>query len=216
MTANASARAGASACANRGAPFVPERRRFCPECGQETDVAPPRLREFLQQFGGAYLSTEGALWRTLKLLLFKSGELTARYLAGQRKHHMLPLRLYPTISLLTLLTLGLAGNAAAGAWLCKRFQRRIDIDPKAMASEVDVIKERFLGNVGAAMFLLLPSFALWLKPVYLGCRLRYTEHLVFALHVHALWFLALAVVMTGRTGWCWASCSACRCTRCWP
>jgi len=42
-----------------------------PDCGQESHVRPPRIGEFLQQFGGAYLATEGALWRTLKLLLFR-------------------------------------------------------------------------------------------------------------------------------------------------
>ena len=92
-----------SDCANCGQAFVPEQRRFCPECGQETRVRPPRLGEFLQQFGGAYFATEGALWRTLKLLLFKPGELTRQYLAGRRKHYVLPLRLYLSISLITLL-----------------------------------------------------------------------------------------------------------------
>lgn len=232
---SASPAAGGTACANCGAPFVPERRRFCPECGQETHVQPPRLVEFVQQFGGAYFSTEGALWRTLKLLLFKPGELTRQYLAGRRKHYVLPLRLYLTISLATLLVVRLAGsvemnvqpeasreiakatnnlviNLGGGqaglregvffcdnlpAWVCKRFKRRIDIDPKSMASEMDFIKERFLGNLGGAMFLLLPAFALGLKLAYLGRRMRYTEHLVFALHVHAFWFLALMVAMSG-------------------
>ena len=227
--------AGPGGCANCGARFVPERRRFCPECGQETHLRAPRLGEFVQQFGGAYFATEGALWRTLKLLLFKPGELTRQYLAGRRKHFVLPLRLYLTISLATLLVVRLAGTvnvdvqpdaskefAKAGnnlviklgggsaglregvffcenlpAWVCKRFKRRIDIDPKAMASELDFIKERFLGNLGGAMFLLLPAFALWLKLVYLGRGMRYTEHLVFALHVHTFWFLALALAMTG-------------------
>lgn len=222
-------------CSNCGAPFAPARRRYCPECGQETHIKPPRLGEFLQQFGGAYLSTEGALWRTLRLLLFKPGELTRQYLAGRRRHYVLPLRLYLTISLLTLLLVRLVGSVnvdvepsapaeiskatnnmvlgigtgKAGqrdgvffcdnlpAWVCKRLKRRIDIAPKAMAGEVDLIKERFLGNLGGAMFLLLPSFALWLKLVYWGRGMRYTEHLVFALHVHALWFLALALAMSG-------------------
>jgi hypothetical protein len=76
-------------------------------------------------------------------------------------------------------------------WLCKRVQRRIDIDPKRMLVEVESLKDRFLGNLGPAMFLLLPSFALWLKLAYRNRRLRYTEHLVFSLHVHAFWFVAL-------------------------
>ena len=210
--------------------------RYCPACGQETNVQPPTLREFAQQFGGAYFSTEGALWRTLKLLLSKPGELTRLYLAGRRKHYVLPLRLYLTISVLVLLLLRLLGSAnievkpdaaetmalenkkgtltinlgggRAGLrdgvffcenlpqWLCKRFQRRLDLDPKTMGSEISAMKDRFLGNLGAALFLLLPGFALWLKLVYLNRRLRYTEHLVFALHLHAYWFLALALTLS--------------------
>jgi Protein of unknown function (DUF3667) len=117
------------ACANCGqrldlpAPWSPP--AFCPACGQETRVRAPRVMEFLQQLGGAYFSTEGALWRTLKLLLFKPGELTVRYLAGQRKHYVLPLRLYLTISLLVLVLLRtLAGNSISSTcpatWTCAR------------------------------------------------------------------------------------------------
>lgn len=229
------------ACPNCGAVLLPladaTPPRFCGACGQETNVKPPTLGEFAQQFGGAYLSTEGALWRTLKLLLLKPGELTRLYLTGRRKHYLLPLRLYLTISVLMLLALRISGalqveigtppvEAPEGqkpnvsiltfedgtglglrdgvfycnrfpAWLCKRAQRRLDIDPKAVADAVDQFKDRYIGNIGAAMFLLLPSFALWLKLVYLNRRLRYTEHLVFALHVHAFWFLAFALMFTG-------------------
>jgi len=104
------------------------------------------------------------------------------------------------------LTIGL-GGASAGlrdgvffceglpAVLCRRLQRRIDIAPTAVAGEVRQFNDRLLGNFGGAMFVLLPSFALWLKLVYLNRRLRYTEHLVFALHVHAFWFLALALAL---------------------
>ena len=221
-----------SACLNCGESFGERgerRRRFCPECGQETTVRAPTLGEFAEQFGGAYFATEGALWRTLKLLLLKPGELTAQYLAGRRKHYVLPLRLYLTISLLALLlvrvvgigsaeikvgdsteiakensniTLKLGGGRAGmregvffceqlPQWVCQRVQRRLDIEPEKMLSEVESVKDQFLGNLGGAMFVLLPSFALWLKLAYRNRRLRYTEHLVFALHVHAFWFVAL-------------------------
>jgi predicted RNA-binding Zn-ribbon protein involved in translation (DUF1610 family) len=221
-----------TACLNCGEPFGERgehRRRFCPECGQETSVRAPTVREFAQQFGGAYFATEGALWRSLKLLLLQPGALTVQYLAGRRKHFVLPLRLYLTISVLSLLLVRVVGSGAveikggdpveivkensnitidlgggrAGmrdavffceglpGWVCKRIQRRVDIDPKKMLSEVESLKDRFLGNLGGAMFVLLPSFALWLKLAYRNRRLRYTEHLVFALHVHAFWFVAL-------------------------
>ncbi|MBK6789996.1 MAG: DUF3667 domain-containing protein [Betaproteobacteria bacterium] len=173
------------------------------------------------------------MWRTLKLLLFKPGELTRQYLGGRRKHYVLPLRLYLTISLAVLLLLRVVaavtieapgaielqgaepaslqldlGVGRAGlqdgvffctdlpGWLCRRIQRRIDVEPKLFAREVEQFGLRFVAHLGGAMFLLLPAFALGLQLVYRNRRLRYTEHLVFALHVHAFWFVMLALVMT--------------------
>ena len=224
------------ACLNCGESFGERgelRRSFCPNCGQETTLRAPTFGEFAQQFGGAYFSTEGALWRSLKLLLSQPGALTAQYLGGRRKHYVLPLRLYLTVSLFVFLLVRVVGSGApevqigdaaqiarensdlsmsigsgrAGmrhgvffcdglpAWVCKRIQRRVDIDPKKMAAEVESLKDRFLANLGGAMFVLLPSFALWLKLAYRNRRLRYTEHLVFALHVHTFWFVALLLTL---------------------
>ena len=52
---------------------------------------------------------------------------------------------------------------------------------------------RLTDAVGPMMFVLLPCFAAGLAIAYRNRRLRYTEHLVFALHVHAFWFLVLGV-----------------------
>ena len=223
-------------CLNCGGPLAflrpNPRPNFCPACGQETNLKPPTLLAFVQQFGGAYLSTEGALWRTLKLLLLKPGELTRQYLAGRRKHYVLPLRLYLTVSVVTLLLVRALGGvqvnlgAANGfdpkkadaipitiaggragmkngefyctdlpPWLCGRLKARVDLDAPAFQREIERFGERFAANLGAAMFVLLPSFALWLKLAYRNRHLRYTEHLVFALHLHAFWFIALAFAL---------------------
>ena len=76
-----------AACANCGEPFASPPPAFCPACGQESRVRAPTLGEFVQQFGGAYFSTEGALWRKLKFQLLKSGELTCQYVAGSACRH---------------------------------------------------------------------------------------------------------------------------------
>jgi hypothetical protein len=196
-------------------------------------VRAPTLGEFVQQFGGAYFSTEGALARTLKLLLLKPGELTRQYLAGRRKHYVLPLRLYLTVSLVAILLMRLAAgtdihlglpadldlrkgeynilrfddDTGAGmkdgvffcrgmpAWFCKRLERRLDVDPKGLQREAEALSGRFIGNFGTAMFLMVPLFALLQKLVHWNRRLRYTEHLVFALHLHAFWFLCLLLTL---------------------
>ena len=128
-----------SACLNCGAPFVPERRSYCPECGQETRLTPPTLRDLAQQFGGAYVSTEGALWRTLRLLLLRPGELTAQYLAGRRKQFVQPLRLYLTVSVLVLLLARLTGGVAPMG----------DVDSPALGASVQTAQPSFeLGLYG--------------------------------------------------------------------
>ena len=223
---------GEAACANCGAPFAPERRRFCPECGQETVVRMPRMMEFLQQFGGAYFSTEGALWRTLKMLLLEPGELTVRYLAGQRKHFVLPLRLYLTVSVVVLLMMRWMGgvevvrgldqpelmaaergelptvvlsvsNVSLGVrqggfvceslpqWLCSQVRERAAPDVRTFLRKIRQANERLAANFGAVMFVLLPLFALCLKLVNAHARMPYAAHLVFALHLHAFWFIVL-------------------------
>lgn len=229
--------AASAACPNCGAPFATPRPGFCPSCGQETTVRPPTLGEFAQQFGGAYLSTEGALWRTLALLLFQPGELTRQYLAGRRKHYVLPLRLYLTVSVAVLLALrlmvalqpgldakqlqvlqngppsldldiGVARVAVEGGRfvcdglppsLCARLQKRAVLDPQAVVEDFRLVRDRLAANWGAAMFVLMPSFAFGLWLLYRDRRMRYTEHLVFALHLHAFWFIAIAVLQVNFT-----------------
>ncbi len=239
LAARPSTQPAAEDCLNCGAPLALPRPRFCGACGQETLVRPPTLGEFVQQFGGAYFSTEGALWRTLALLLFRPGELTCRYLAGRRKHYVLPLRLYITISLVTLLLVRVAApmsvNGGAEAiskagetgdvtvidlgngsrtgidngrfyceklppWVCTRLQARLDVDAKSFARELARWPERFLSHWGTAMFLLVPIFALLTMLVHAGRGLRYTEHLVYALHVHSFWFLAIAASLVPVAG----------------
>ncbi len=231
-------------CLNCAAAFGPVRPAYCPACGQETHVRPPTLREFAQQFGGSYLAAEGALWRTLALLLRRPGQLTREYLAGRRRHYVLPLRLYLTISLVALLALRAltllptpaelppeaaaeVARAKAGehtidfgfgrarvfqgvldcsdlpGWLCERLQGRLATDPSRFGREVAKASDQFLSHWGSAMFLLVPLFAAAMALAYRRRQMRYTEHLVYALHVHAYWFLAIlaAALLPSAVAW---------------
>jgi hypothetical protein len=236
MPAPPAADAAPPACLNCGTAFGADRPRFCPACGQGTNVKPPTLMEFAQQFGGAYLSTEGALWRSLKLLVLRPGELTRQYLAGRRKHYVLPLRLYLTISVVVLLLLRLAASLSAEpmvvargdgfdprrtsfafdigagriemkdgrfacerlpAWLCQRIEQRVNLDAAGLQRELDRLGDRFVSNLGVAMFAVLPLLALCLAALYPNRQRRYTEHLVAALHLQAFWFLAMVLALPG-------------------
>jgi hypothetical protein len=83
--------------------------KFCPACGQETTLHPPTLFEFLHEFVGHYVALEGALWRTLGLLLLKPGRLTTEYFAGRRRRYVLPLRIYLSASFVFFLVVKVLG-----------------------------------------------------------------------------------------------------------
>jgi hypothetical protein len=86
MTDTTAASPALTHCPNCAQTLCPPGAAFCVFCGQEAHVRPPSLGEFLQQFGGNCISTEGALWRSLRSLLTKPGELTQEYWRGRRKH----------------------------------------------------------------------------------------------------------------------------------
>jgi len=85
------------------------------------------------------------------------------------------------------------------AW-CERLHERFSLDAKGMEREVRKVPERFVSHWGGAMFALLPLYALLLKIVYFNRRMRWSEHLVFALHVHAFIF-AMVIVQLAAIPW---------------
>ena len=68
----------------------------------------------------------------------------------------------------------------------------------------DAVKVWF-ENLPVAMFCLLPIYALLLKVMYVGSRRYYSEHLVFAMHIHTVAYLVFTVMVLipdgGIGGW---------------
>lgn len=73
--------------------------RYCPSCGQETQIALPSVRQIMRDSGNL-VAIDGRLWRTLKALLFHPGLLTLEYLRGRRRHYIRPARLFFVTALL--------------------------------------------------------------------------------------------------------------------
>jgi hypothetical protein len=128
--------------------------KFCPECGQETTLHPPTLGEFLHEFVGHYVALEGALWRTLGLLLRRPGRLTREYLDGRRRRYVLPLRLYLTASFLFFLVLKLTAGAVDPAMVVKVDGHPVPVaEYKARAASANAAAPS-----GAASMAPLPKF----------------------------------------------------------
>lgn len=79
-----------SACLNCGAQVT---ANYCPECGQAAHVH-RTLSAFWRDIAHSVLHFEGKIWRTLPLLAWRPGELTRRYVRGERARFVSPMALF--------------------------------------------------------------------------------------------------------------------------
>ncbi len=77
-------------CLNCGA-YAPG--NFCPQCGQKTHVH-RTLSAIGHDLMHGVLHLDGKLWRTLPLLTFKPGQLTRRYIDGERASFVSPMAMF--------------------------------------------------------------------------------------------------------------------------
>ena len=78
------------ACLNCGTELMGP---FCAVCGQKSHVH-RSLRGFFQDFVAGLFNFEGKFWRTLPMLAWRPGELTRRYIGGERARFISPVALY--------------------------------------------------------------------------------------------------------------------------
>ena len=190
---------------------------FCPHCGQEAHLHPASMREFIHEFIGHYVALEGPLWRTLWAMLFLPGRLTREYFIGRRRRYVQPLRLYLSLSFVFFIAVHLLpgdhltvqrddraiaqarqGSCSSPGSTCTGWQRRLDAVGERLASgSAAQVQKRMDKLAPYAMLLMQPVFAGLLALIFLRRRMKYAEHFVFSLHLHACWFVAhlLAIVV---------------------
>jgi len=210
-------------CLNCGEPVS---QRYCPACGQGVIDPNPTLGEFVHEAAGEFLHWDGKLAETFRLLCTKPGALTREYLAGRRARYLSPLRLYLTCSVIFFALKALApdppivvraGKSQVGMVTIQEDTvgatlQAIDKMSKSRSS-TDRVAGRVLGNalrhgdqtaaslrqsIPNVVFVLVPIFAGLAALVFRRCRMRYPQHLAFALHTHAFLFLALIPTLAPR------------------
>ena len=227
---------------------------FCSNCGQETNLRLPTLREFTREAAGRYVAFDGRFWRTIVALFFRPGRLTREYFAGRRRRYIRPARLYLFATLIFFavsrffvepgeptrldsapkagetakapaktarpkgappeepglhidddVNLQLPEDLPGASNLKKRWQRFEHLSP---GEKEEQIVDGMLRYGPYAMFALVPAFALLLKLAYLGRYRRYPhrprlfgEHMVFAAHNHAFFFVAGTLALLAPSWW---------------
>lgn len=148
---------------------------YCHRCGQRHGSRIVPVGRFVAEALSDLFSVDGRLARTLTLLFRRPGGLTEAYLAGRRTRYVPPFRLYLVASAVYFGVLAVTGT-----------QRFLLFTVQGPASE------EFAGFVEVLprlMFVLVPVFAALLHASYARSGRLYGEHLVLALHYHAVVFL---------------------------
>src|SRR4249919_1756 len=84
---------------------------FCHACGQHAHVH-RTLSAFFHDFLHGVLHFEGKIWRTLPLLAWKPGEITRRYIDGERARFVSPIALFLFCVFLMFAVVGLTTNTS--------------------------------------------------------------------------------------------------------
>lgn len=66
---------------------------YCAACGQKSHIH-RSLRAFFADFAAGLMNFEGKIWRTLPMLAWRPGDLTRRYIEGERARFVSPVALY--------------------------------------------------------------------------------------------------------------------------
>ncbi len=141
---------GGSRCLNCGASLVGS---HCHTCGQRADVH--------RSFGAighdlvhAIFHFEGKIWNTLPLLAWRPGDLTRRYIHGERASFISPLALFLFAVFLTYAVLAIVGSGGSvGDGIAKAAaeQTRSNVLGISFQQEVDRVDAQLAGkNVPAA------------------------------------------------------------------
>ena len=84
-------------CLNCGSPVA---GNHCAQCGQAGDVHVLSMREVAGDITHSLLHLDSRVWRTLRLLALRPGELTREFIAGRHQLYLPPFRLYLAVSIL--------------------------------------------------------------------------------------------------------------------
>lgn len=96
---------GGAKCLNCGTQTMGS---YCHECGQSIRIH-RTLSAFWHDFTHSILHFEGKIWRTIPLLFFRPGQLTRRYVHGERARFVSPLALFLFSVFLMFATFGWVG-----------------------------------------------------------------------------------------------------------
>ena len=180
---------------------------YCARCGEKR---PHRDDWKLTSIAGEAFSEltnleHSKLWQTLRLLVFRPGELTREYWTGRRKAYLGPVKLYLIFFALSLLLYSIhqptavydvrtLTTMAPEGGLARKLERSAAERGVPVSGFMQEVSSRWQSYISMSQLSYPLVVGLALKLLFLRRRLYFAEHLIFALHVLAFVFLSFAIL----------------------
>jgi hypothetical protein len=188
---------------------------FCGSCGQKVSPSNPSILDFVHELAHELLHVDGKIFRSVRLLVTAPGELTRELFKGRRVRYVSPIRIYLVFSVLYFAAAALTPDVGFRITVGGQRTRAFSVNAQAdrPASNPDELRkigfesqqaleaaasEAIVHWAPRAMFLLVPLFAALIGVTVQRSGHNYPQQLYFALHVHAAWFLFLALGTAAR------------------
>jgi Protein of unknown function (DUF3667) len=185
-------------CLNCGADL---QGAFCHDCGQKAAAHHLGLHAVAHDAVHEFLHLDGKILQTMKLLLFKPGQLTKDFIEGKRVRYISPIRLYLTWSVVFFALAVLVPGARESIVKVGPSKNATAAETIRSEEQADKIGESLMHQLPRAMFILMPLFGLLTWAFYRKQQPYYIPHLYFAIHFHAFIFFMLALgVLVGAIG----------------
>lgn len=152
--------------------------KYCSNCGQKFQPTKLPLRIYLEDSVETLFNVDNRVFKTLKDLFLKPGKVTKDYIEGNRASYLPPLRIYISISFIYFLLAALSDSNQV-------FFINFGEDTTGMSEIAEKIQ--------FALFFMVPYMALLIQLFYRKRKAFYVEYLIFAMHIHSIWFVLLCI-----------------------
>lgn len=98
-----------NSCLNCGHPLELS-HRYCPNCAQLNSTKSLTVRDFIEEFLGSIIDYDSRLFRTIRAMLFRPGQISLDYINGKRVTYTNPFRFLLSLSIIYFLLQQLMGN----------------------------------------------------------------------------------------------------------
>lgn len=98
-----------NSCLNCGHPLELS-HRYCPNCAQLNSIKSLTFRDFIEEFLGSIIDYDSRLFRTIRAMLFRPGQISLDYINGKRVTYTNPFRFLLSLAIIYFLLQQLMGN----------------------------------------------------------------------------------------------------------